>query len=1413
MIYHHTMKILAFTSENSKCAPTVTPLIKRYAKMKNLNKAAFYQNNYNSDPIALMDDAYHEIDSLCASAQIDLAAAWNHIRFTSQQKYSQYTNKPTPALHKKYHGRCDLFTQLKRINDGSDILDLPFINVVLKGADYGSWSGVAFFNRKYHEFTQTERSKAQLERDAAIAAKRIARANKLAEQRLNAEFESKQHDQESLLAHLAYAKRFEKAAVFNGDDAYLNIKHVSAIAAFTNVKMVPTETIVVDNNGNTCLVDSKKKANYYPNAPFPAHLSIPFYNLTEWLSTAKKSALMPHSWQRIYQKPDGSFNKLMTRATEFLRMSGAVHVIGDLINGSNIIVGEGFATVASAVLADKKSVGVVAYSSSNLKTIVKQLADNLDQSKIKILVDNDHETAARGNGNAGVLSAIDVLDYSKKISAVVPIFDDKSNASDFNDLHVKQGLSAVREQLISKDNELKLGKGAFECALTKLLYVDNNKIEMQLRQVISIGSETVPSQRTKDELFDVIAKEIHRIAYRRNIAVDGWLKYTRNRVDMVHHARITRAQSQRSFSKRITSASHRPDHIEYHKMSHWQINETTVDYIENLDGPVIVRAGMGSRKSSVMLKRLMRNSDSGIIAAHRVSLMDDLWNVMSGGRGSHDFQSDILHYTDDGVVDMAPMAKKLVVCINSIIKGIFNPLMHNHDFFAIDEATQVLSSIASGSAMAYPVAVYRKLKTALARTTDKIVLADADANDNLVELLESANEERAAIGLKPWAKIHVVELPVNVCVESVDDNGNVTESAIRINHTDPNTVYLNMLTAVKQDEKVLFATDSNKMARQLVSDIAEINKLRATNKEKQIKVLYVSQDTKPDPAVQDFTNNPNQKMLQYDVLIYSPSISSGVSMTHKHFTKHFAVFYGQVLPSNAIQMLRRDRTAKDFTLGLGSMMVNRETNLTKMVSALIEAQPDQMQCTVNLDGSYRFASHDTEFNRLRLKMMMQENRARNDFSNNMLLILDADGYVINRIDSNDDDVKAAKEIRSAANERIEIEEINTHLSVPTPNDDEYSDLLHSNVLTIEQRAQMNRFVIENQMMQEVTPESIIDRKEGGLKRIARFELLNMNEDDAAAFDAMERKTIHTFTLKTPELDYNVTYPVIADDIVTAKQALMATYPNAQIINTLVDPVTEIIDRKYLTINRCALRGYLSDCGIDPDTLQGEASQEAMTRAMANLATKSNLFNNIIDFGGRIGLSTRKRPADLFKLTCEQLGLVAEKQRLARRTKNGETVWSINADSIAHMQNINTKRTDANVISNDITKLITCDLADLIIGNNITDKVMAAAHDNNDPRLGIISIDENMIVDHPVISRSWLINKALSLTGLPKSWIETTFTDDDISLLSSADRSPLDVVRGFLKLARDVFITEPHPHSMAQEIQRLSRIDFDDLAIL
>ncbi|MBJ4805917.1 hypothetical protein JGE80_23730, partial [Salmonella enterica subsp. enterica serovar Mbandaka] len=192
--------------------------------------------------------------------------------------------------------------------------------------------------------------------------------------------------------------------------------------------------------------------------------------------------------------------------------------------------------------------------------------------------------------------------------------------------------------------------------------------------------------------------------------------------------------------------------------------------------------------------------------------------------------------------------------------------MKSHDFFGLDEATQGLRATLSGKAMAHPVDVFNKLIDAIAYSEDHALLVDADASDILVDICELAMARRETSGLSTWTQIHVVELPVDVKYK----NATGERVARRVLYTDTDRIMVEVLKAVNAGEKFLLATDSTNFAEQLL--------LQLRDRWPEKKWLYVSQDTKPDQEVVEFTDAPNQRAKLYDGLIYSPAISSGVSI-------------------------------------------------------------------------------------------------------------------------------------------------------------------------------------------------------------------------------------------------------------------------------------------------------------------------------------------------------------------------------------------------------------------------------------------------------------------------------------------------------------------------------------------------------
>lgn len=124
--------------------------------------------------------------------------------------------------------------------------------------------------------------------------------------------------------------------------------------------------------------------------------------------------------------------------------------IGEIAEAEMLLIGEGLATVASAIEAVAGAPGlaaIVAFDAGNLLPVAEALHARHPGKRIVLLADDDIYTPERGN--KGLASATAAADTVGGV-VVVPDFGDVrqgAKLTDFNDLHAARGLSAVRAQL------------------------------------------------------------------------------------------------------------------------------------------------------------------------------------------------------------------------------------------------------------------------------------------------------------------------------------------------------------------------------------------------------------------------------------------------------------------------------------------------------------------------------------------------------------------------------------------------------------------------------------------------------------------------------------------------------------------------------------------------------------------------------------------------------------------------------------------------------------------------------------------------------------------------------------------------------------------------------------------------------
>ena len=143
--------------------------------------------------------------------------------------------------------------------------------------------------------------------------------------------------------------------------------------------------------------------------------------------------------QTIKDSGEKRFVKGSRKKCSFFELTGAVDT-------SKIMVCEGFATAASVMMSTGTRV-FCAFDSGNLPLVTAEIAKRNPEAQIFVAGDDDRFSEL----NAGRKSAEKVAKYA---SAIFPKFStDNGNPTDWNDLHVREGLGAVKSQLQASQTE------------------------------------------------------------------------------------------------------------------------------------------------------------------------------------------------------------------------------------------------------------------------------------------------------------------------------------------------------------------------------------------------------------------------------------------------------------------------------------------------------------------------------------------------------------------------------------------------------------------------------------------------------------------------------------------------------------------------------------------------------------------------------------------------------------------------------------------------------------------------------------------------------------------------------------------------------------------------------------------------
>lgn len=422
---------------------------------------------------------------------------------------------------------------------------------------------------------------------------------------------------------------------------------------------------------------------------------------------------------------------------------------------------------------------------------------------------------------------------------------------------------------------------------------------------------------------------------------------------------------------------------------------------DECQGVIVLWSPMGSGKTRDVGKPYVQwaanNTDTKPLAiCHRVSLVHDMAKALG-----------ISHYGQiDAETVFDPSIRGLATCLPSITTRAHAHLIDQAEYLFIDEISQVLRFLSAKdhcrTREADSEGVYNRLRE-LVTNAKCVMVADAGCDARTIDFLESC---------RPGEKFRIIEM------RAKQEN---IAAAYHVGSHAPAAVVGECLVELAAGGRVWMATESARRARNL----------GAFFEAQGYRVMAVHANNKGNIEQAAFLAEPERLSREYDVVIASPVIGSGLSITHDKTGEWFTLgaFIGgghRVTPADAAQALRRVRYLKRFSL---AMIPNSEVGKQSgksIKSAWLEAS--------DLDGNKALANSFTD---LVAEIIATDDNARADFAAGLLWQLDRSKWTLYHRDAADPETAATMSVMDKAQDEAHRAAL---LAAPVLDDDEAKKL-------------------------------------------------------------------------------------------------------------------------------------------------------------------------------------------------------------------------------------------------------------------------------------------------------------------------------------------------------------------------------------
>ena len=445
------------------------------------------------------------------------------------------------------------------------------------------------------------------------------------------------------------------------------------------------------------------------------------------------------------------------------------------------------------------------------------------------------------------------------------------------------------------------------------------------------------------------------------------------------------------------------------------------------------------------------------------------------------------YYLDESPGDRAAIGR-IATCANSLASLVTEPLTPTQrpDYLtpqqhviAIDEAEQLASHWSHAKWEGNRLLAWQYFLHSLRRAR-QVILMDADMTQETVDFfreLLSLDQEDIHVVTNTWSELSLA--------------ATVYKDKARLLET--------MLAAIKEGQRVFVPSNSARFLRSLATKIERDMP--------EVRLLCVTQDNSQTAEVQGILASPGcRKIADYQVVLASPSIGTGISIDVHHFDAVYGFGFHNVTPAmDFVQQLRRVRTVLGERMHL--YLQSRYT-----LNQVVETAEDARRWMLHKQRFYQFRMNDdlTDFLaadqayiKLASRTLARDSRSMHNFAQHAIQLLREEGISI-ELDELKGDAGVLQELREIRAQEQETA-IQAIVAAPLISDDDANELRRKNHLEPEERASLRKHSVQ-EFYGQAPDELVRADMEGGLRtQLQQFMDLFEDPDVLQDRDARERR--------------------------------------------------------------------------------------------------------------------------------------------------------------------------------------------------------------------------------------------------------------------------------------------------------------------